>query len=649
MKTNKIKSGGTTMSSLRVALLAASVLAVAAPAFAQEGPQVDFPPQGDFENLTPSAGNDTVTVSPETALYMPIWGDGPFPSSSSESVTIDFQGGNNVINNDGYVFVGVERGQVLIGGSAGSDGLPQLYRDNTKYEAYMRAENLTTFNNTGDIYLGAIYSFGFGSGDNLIGTDRYADDILSLPGATFVGGDGSRIFLDVNFNSTAPQTACSPDQRITEPVEGDTGSGSLPVADCIDLTGGSASGRTAVHIHDILFGDRGAYNPDGAVIVDVEGGDASPTAFYVGGSANGDNYDPRNDGGIDKGLFLYTIGYDSSDQKFRLYGVQSAAARQLPLLVHAASDLWRTSTGGWFERQTKTRDEGGHGGGVWGRVAYSRVDRGVTDLDHVGDKPLSFDNSYQQDDTAITFGADLISADGAGGSWTLGGMIGYAHAKVDFDDYANSANLEGMQGGVYGAFEAGRFFADGAVNGTWLDLDSDVPAMNLAPAGTKLATTIHSLGARVETGLRLGHERFRLEPIAGVSYVRTSADNITVPANDPARLGGEVIFDDATSLRANVGLRLSVADFVPLTPTSRLSVTARQGKEFKGQAKASIINVGPDAAPVANSFDGQFSELSATFTAGNADETVAGYVNFSALFGDDYDANTASMGLRFNW
>jgi hypothetical protein len=41
--------------------------------------------------------------------------------------------------------------------------------------------------------------------------------------------------------------------------------------------------------------------------------------------------------------------------------------------------------------------------------------------------------------------------------------------------------------------------------------------------------------------------------------------------------------------------------------------------------------------------------LSATFTAGNADETVAGYVNFSALFGDDYDANTASMGLRFNW
>ena len=70
---------------------------------------------------------------------------------------------------------------------------------------------------------------------------QVADKVLEMfnAGAEFVGGEGSRIFLDVNFNSTADQTACSPDQRITETVEGDTGSGSLPVADCIDLTGAS--------------------------------------------------------------------------------------------------------------------------------------------------------------------------------------------------------------------------------------------------------------------------------------------------------------------------------------------------------------------------------------------------------------------------
>lgn len=640
---------------IRHALLGASSLAIAAFTFAPqasaqvapppERPQVTFPASGNFANLTPSAGNDTITVATDNALYLPLWGN--FGSAPQEGVTKDFLGGTNVVNNNGYVFVGVEHGGVLFEGAR--SGAAPFQRDNTRYEGHMRMENLTTFNNNGDIYLGAFYSTTTSVGIGLVGTDRWADDILSMPGANFVGGDDSRVFLDVDFNATAPQTACNPAQRITTPVAGDNGSNSLPVADCIDLTGGSASGRTALFIHDIYPGDRGAYNPDGAVIIDMAGGDdINPNAFFVGGSPNA-TFDERNGGGIDKGLFLYTLGYDSEAQQFRLYGIQSAAAHQFPLLAHAASDLWRTTSGGWFERQVDQRDSDSRGGGVWGRVAVSEADRGVTAFGQAGDKLVTFDNSYAQEDTAVTFGADVIVAEGRGDAWAVGAMIGYARSRVDFNQSVNTANLEGMHAGLYSAFTAGAFFVDAAVNGTWLDLDNDVPAMDLTPAGTILGTKVQSLGGRLEAGWRFGNDRFSVEPLAGLSVVRTSFDDLNVPADDPARIGGDVAFDDATSRRASAGVRLSISDVVPLTPTNRISLTARHGAEFDGEASASIANIGPDAAPVSDTFDGQFSELAATLTAANAAETVAGYLNFGVLFGDDYDRLSASAGLRFQW
>ena len=665
MARNKIEFGGNTMSlnksaTIRRALLGASSLVLAAFALTSqasaqatftEKPQVGFPAGGNFANLTPSAGNDTVTVAPETALYLPIRGNFSGPTEAQESVTKNFLTGTNVITNNGYVFVGMEEGQVLVEGNRSSTAT--FLRDHTRYEAYMRMENLTTFNNNGSIYMGAFYEGNTSNGAGLVGTDRWTDDILSMPGAEFIGGTNSKIFLDVNLNAVG-QTACNQAQRITDPVAGDTGSRSLPVADCLDLSGGAASGRTALIIHDIFVGDRGAYNPEGSVIIDMTGADpadVNPNAFFVGGSANAAGYDARNGGGLDKGMFLYTLGYDSTTQQFKLYGVESAGSRQFPLLSHAASDLWRSASGGWFERQVDQRaldDDDGRGGGFWGRVVTSRTDRGVTDMGQAGDKALVFDNSYEQEDTAVTFGVDLVSADGGGG-WTAGAMIGYARSRIDFNDYDNEANLEGMHAGLYGGFTAGEFFVDAALNGTWIDIDVEVPAMDLLPAGTLLATKGGSLGGRLEAGWRLRADRFSLEPLAGLTYVSTSFDAMDVPADDPARFGGEVAFDDATSMRASVGVRFSLDDFVPLTPTTRLSLTARHGSEFDGEAAATIANVGPTDAAVANTFDGAFSELTATFTATSASEAVAGYLNFGALFGDDYDNIALSGGLRFQW
>ncbi|HYG26518.1 MAG TPA: autotransporter domain-containing protein, partial [Caulobacteraceae bacterium] len=490
---------------IRHALLGASSLILAAvtltPAAAQQatGPEIAFPASGLFPSLSPTAGNDTVTVADGTALYLPLAGSqgGMSPGAYSKN----FLGGMNTVNNNGYVFAGAARGDV-VNPSTGELNFATNIRN---YEAEMRFVNLTTFNNDGAIYLGGLYYTNFGAGGGgeiefLVGTDRWHDDMLSMEGAHFAAGDNSRIFLDADFNGVG-QLSCSAALRSTEAGDG---GGTLPANDCINLTGGSVSGRTLVNVTDVMFGDRGAYNPEGNVVVDLAGGDSeqiNPDAFVIDPETAG--YDPHT-GVIDRGLFAYALDYDAEAQQFRLYGVQAAASQQFPLLTHAASDLWRTSSGGWFERQIGLRADGeaGRGGGVWGRLVSSTADRGVTTMVAAGAGTLAFNNSYEQEDDAVTFGLDLVSADGAGGSWALGGMIGYARSRIDFADYDNSANLEGMHGGLYGAFSSGAFFLDAAVNGTWLDLDNDVPVMDLDPAGTVLGTTVNSFGGRVEAGWR---------------------------------------------------------------------------------------------------------------------------------------------------
>lgn len=606
---------------------------------------------GDDSQVLSDAA-DVVTTAEHSLVYgirldFPNWGSNPLDNIDIDRYGVDFGGGDDVFN----------MGGLLIAGSADAHANSDPARK-AGVEGEYRFENLETFNllSTGVIYLGAGMS-NSSVGDKLTGTDLWPDDILAMPG-THWHGEGGQIFIDMNLNSTSLDGQDSCDTSDIANVRNAVGD--LPSADCIDLTGGQVTGRSFFVVNQMIPGDRGAYNPEGVVIVDVSGSTAEndPLAFGISPDSPQYSIAAGENGAVDKGLFLYLVGYDADAQQYRLFGLEAPASQRLPLMAHAVHNLWRSSTAGWFERQGGDRNIGGSaelGGGFWARVSRESADHDVKNTIIAGTTPFVFDNSYEQDNTTITLGLDLIDRqsqrdDGGSDGWLAGVMLGYARGEVEFNTGVNDTNLEGPSVGAYASYVNGPWFVDAAINGTWLDVRAKVPAFEFTPASTKLTTDIETLGGQVEAGWNLAFGRFGVTPLLGASYVSSEFDEISVPADDPTRFGGRLMFDDPASLRGSLGIRLSADDLLPGGAVrTDASLTARAVQESDGESKVTIENLGPIPANVENTFDGSFTEVNGALSMSNQARTAVGYLNLSGQFGDDYDSLGLSAGFRYQW
>ena len=584
-----------------------------------------------------SGSGDNYGVIPNAA-EMQALRNGP---ASGLRIRADFDGGDDVLNLAGDLMVGTM-----------NNAQEASFLDLGFFE--MRLENLETFNHAGTIWLGSRFgAVGTGASNNFTGlTDNRADDILSLPGTHFVGmldEEGlalGRIRADANLGQIG-QPGCGTEFR------GDDKS--LPVTDCLDLRGGHATGRTLVILNQRIPGDRGAYNPDGSVIVDVRGDGASDTDPHAFGIApESSQYGLLADGTgiIDKGLFFYTIQYDADDQQYKLYGLLGDGAQQFPLLTTSANRLWQRATGSWFERQVDQRDlakETEVGTGLWFRSSVASTDRDLITPIAAGSQTLSFDNSYTQDEVTTTFGWDWIGRSNEEGALVAGVMLGYARSKLDYTAGANTANLEGMHAGVYASLTRGAFYLDGAIAQTWLDVQNDIPAMELTPATALLDTRAKSLGGRLEGGWRIPVGPVQIEPLAGLSWVKTNLEDMRVPAGDETRIGGDVRFKGVSNNNVSYGLRLSMDNLLPTIMPTGVSLSARQIEEVHGRSEVVVNNIGPIPAVSADELDGTFTQITGSLSLSNVTRTLAGYLNVDSLFGNDVSSLGFSAGVRYEW
>jgi hypothetical protein len=531
--------------------------------------------------------------------------EGEAHSATTGAAVIDFGAGVDAVTNAGGVMVGHE----------------------------LRLVNLEAFHHTGLIVLG----YEIDSSDEILtnGTDARINDIFAMPGAHFFG-EGGQIMLDV-FLGGAAQSSCSPSLR-------DTNS-DLPTADCLDLTGGVTEGVTPILINDIFPNDRGADLSAGAVLVDVAGGTSAQGHFVIDPAS--DFYSTEFGGVIDKGYFIYALGYDADTQQHRIYGVPGASPLQAPLLAQSAHGLWRLSTGTWFDRQADLRGDEGIGGG-WLRISGETADRDVLQSQDIGSTALTLDNSFSQKSYAVSGGADLMRGGGEGRSYVLGVMAGYANSEVEFDISPNAAQFDGWTGGAYASFLSGGLFVDAAINANRLILKYDVPALDLFPSGTILDTDLISLGAQLEAGWRfaVGGAGF-VEPLAAVSYVRTQYDDMEIAAQDPARGGLSVEFDDPASLRAGLGARVGLDQDYGGYRT-QFSLLGRVWNEYEDEARAILHNPGEDALLLSESA-GALSEFGVGASIYDSGDAVSGFVHFGGKFGDDYNSQNLAAGVRVAW
>lgn len=490
---------------------------------------------------------------------------------------------------------------------------------------------LETFTNSGLILLGSRKYR-----DAAAGTDRWYDDVLSMPGTRWIG-DGGEVVMDVNLNGFQPD--CT-----TRNADGDLGA-----ADCIMLVGGSTEGVTNLTLLQTIPGDRGRYDPDGILLVDVAGGTSAQGHFVVGPNTPG--YSSAFGGSIDKGVFNAFVVYDEATQQHRLVSLPGPTAQQFPMLATAAQGLWRTTTGSWFDRQAELRGEQQKGlrGGVWLRASGERADRDVLQSFEALGQTVTSDNSYKQTNMAINGGVDIIAGSGANSAWVVGLMGGYGRGKMRFDNSPNRANLEGYTFGGYASLLSGGLYVDAAVNANILELEEDAPGLNLFPAGTLLHTDVKSIGAQIEAGYRLplNSSGLFVEPQLGLAWVRSDFKDMVIPADDPTRQGVIAVFDDPTSFRGTLGARVGIEGSLG-SARGELSLLGRVAKEFKGENRVILQNRGPDAL-LTDRLDGEFGEVALRATVSSANQGVAGIFTIGGKFQSGYSAGTVSVGVRARW
>ncbi|HYG28427.1 MAG TPA: autotransporter outer membrane beta-barrel domain-containing protein, partial [Caulobacteraceae bacterium] len=610
--------------------------------------------------------NSTSLTSDEDALFVgeggfvhtSIWGSSSNPGPVH---TLNFGDGDDTLTNEGRILVGVE---LMNGASAGAiDSYGTTPRD--RYEAELILLGLETFENHGEIWMGTSFSRGGGAysgelvpilGDpNKVwyarGTDRAVDDIVTMPGTTFIGGESGRIFMDINLNYLgSAQSGCDTSFR-------DAG-GNLPAADCINLQNGATEGTIVLSLTSIAAGGRGAFNPNGIVVIDMSDGEGGPGSG-AGGAAGQVTlspemrfYNPNFGGVLDTGMFMAMPVYDEELMQFKIVGAPSGGAFHQPLMVNGAQQAWRSANASYFERQADLRDTLRAGEerstGLWMRAGYEKGER---DPDHVfslasGD--LTYDNAHDLNVASLTVGGDFLGSSDGENYWVLGGLLGYVRTDIEYQSWTDATSMNGVLLGGYASLVEGPLFIDASLSGLWNRADQILPQAELFRDAT-LKTDINTLGVQAEAGWRFDLGLARIEPLVNASWARTRPRDFKVPEDDPVGPGNQVMFEEATSARAGVGLRGSTVVTNSSGMRSSLSLTGRYSREFDGEASAAIGNLNPISPVVTDDFGGDFGEVIGGLTVADATGRLSGALNLGTRFGEDYEALTASASFRYQW
>lgn len=450
-----------------------------------------------------------------------------------------------------------------------------------------------------------------------------AGDRLRIEGAMFNGTGNSRIALDVNY--TGAQTDCS----------------TAAVADCLDLSGGGSSGSTLLTVRNAIGGLGGGSSSN---IVVIEG---SSDASHFKLDPASDRYTLTANGPIlRQQLFGYRLAYDEVARNHVLAAVPLDELFQPSTYAAVAQEIWRSTTGNWFERQADLRATPGglaENGGIWVRTGGGSGNRDtqlVANQTVAGNTLSQLD--YQLRTSYLLFGGDALGSVTQDGTWVLGATMGFVRADAEYKAPTSEVSYTGFTGGLYGSWVSGPLFVDVNLSANLLDVITHTPTLNLAES-VNLTQSVDSLGVRAEGGWRFkAADIYWIEPLLSAAYVTTRRSGI-------GGLDGEEVFgfdEDAKSLRVGAGLRLA-ADLGLFGQTASYSITGRFWDEFEGEN--TNILLGSDPTTVLDDVSGGVTEVTASLGIYSKTGKVSGFLNVGGIFGKDYESLSGGFGLRVRW
>lgn len=441
---------------------------------------------------------------------------------------------------------------------------------------------LETFNNTG----------GLVELRNGVTGDR-----LTLPG-NFAGSAGSRLGLDVDLS----------------------GSGT---ADRL-IVGGAATGSTALLID--YSGPAGLNS--GVILVDGGVGTQAGAFMLDGGSRN-------------FGLIETDLVFDAANNNFALVGAPSAAVYRTATFVEGARNLWHVSADAWSAHMRGLRDSawasgaGGSGGRLWVQMHGALEQReNVASVSNFG-LNRTFDLGYDQDYFGGQMGFNFGGAAGDDGNFSFGVTGGYVNSEMQFNNVADRTSFDAFNAGVYAAVNSGSLFANVLAKYDWIKADA-----TSASGQYSADFDGNAYGAKGEIGFRLGSDRFFLEPVASIAYVRTDLDDLNVQ-------NSTIEFMDDDGLRGKLGARIGASFPSALLNTVVLYAGGNYVREFQGDDSVAFTN-NSQTVLIDNRAIGDYGEGVLGVNFGSADG-VSGFIEANGAKGSEFDAYGARAGLRIRF
>jgi outer membrane autotransporter protein len=485
------------------------------------------------------------------------------------------------------------------------------------------------FNNTGTVHALGQTSFvnleEFNNSGLISMVDGRPRDVFSIEGpVAFNALSGSRLAVDADLGPPGSK------------------------ADLLQIDG-DVDGKTAVSVNNTNPAG-GTLNKEGIPVVEVTGSVGSKDFFLKGGP-------------VDAGFFAYDLFFEPGDPNvFELRSALGGNAFVLPQLTTAMQDLWHSTSDTWFDRTADLRmalygaslaapvpadsklaaayPAPGYQTvypGLWARGSFGEVNRDAS-VKFTSFGPATAHLNRDQRVGDFQAGIDFGTRDvlGSGDAVIFGVLGGFVVSELDYDQLAQSFDLDGGQVGAYVTYLNGGLFIDTLFKADFVDLD---PKNTVGFAGSLDA---QNFGVRVDSGYRFGGfaPGMFFEPLATIGVVDSEIDNFT-------QGGNKVGFDDGTSARGRLGLRVGTS-FRTAQMTVEPFVIGSVWHEFEDDNQVALVSSGT-SFNLADNFEDTWGEVSAGINLFNTAGRTAGFGKIDVVFGDDVDGVGGQIGVRYKW
>ncbi len=510
----------------------------------------------------------------------------------------------------------------------------------------------------------------FGLGENTVENAGVIDASNGNLTFTHTQSSGSLTFRNyiINNDAVTPGTISMTDgdvnnNRVTINGDYDSGwdSGILTVDADLKLDGasdklyinGSATGLTHVTVTDLNVGFASAYNPNGMLVVDVDGqlntedGNTSYRAQQLFTLSSGP---------IDKGFFDYDLYYspgDTDDNNHRWYlrNAPNVRAYELPKIATAAQEVWYESSNAWKDRAVGMRslltsaesDQSMPSGpSVWIRAFGAKNDRNTSNQILTASGTVIADTGYDQRTSGFVAGIDSKVMEGEdSGSLLFGYMAGYTHSTLDFDNSGSNADIQGVNLGAYASYAKKGFFLDALIKFDHHDIDYKT---NFFATDNSQSFDGRSFGALLNAGYRIGSfpgtQGLFFEPSFSLARVVSNFDNFRM-------LNSDVEISKAGSTRSRLGTRYgNTWASEGLVNEAYVDIGANWESDRNNSA---ILSNGTNSVSVSDKRDGNFGDIALGLNLIDTGSGLSGFAKVQHRFHNEQKVSGVQLGIRYKF